>query len=75
MPDAQMGLIFKWNVLNDEMSFDDEVVDFTVGCTVNLFTREPQQCQLIIKSTCYKNFTIIADLSETTEQLMERIQT
>jgi len=59
------------------MPFDDEKVDIAVGCTLDLFIRESSpdiSCQLIIKSTCFKNFTLIADLDETTEQLKSRIE-
>ena len=73
VPDSQIGLIYKWNILSDEMSFDDETMDLTVGCTLDLFIREPDQCSLIFKNPSYKNFTLVADLSETTAQLMTRI--
>ena len=66
MPDEQLGLIHKWGLLSDDMPFDDETVDIAVGCTLDLFIREPEQCKLIFKSTCYKSFTLIADLTETT---------
>ena len=59
------------------MPFDDEIVDVAVGCTLDLFIKEsssPDSCQLIIKSTCFKNFTMVADLNETTEQLKSRIE-
>ena len=75
VPDSQIGLIYKWSQLNDDMTFDDEQVDMAVGCTLDLFIREPDnQCKLIFKSTCYKSFTLIADLAETTQQLMGRIE-
>ena len=73
-PDSQIGLIHKWTVLDDGMGLDDETVDIPVGFTLDLFIREPEQCKLIIKSTCYKSFTIVADLSESVAQLMERIE-
>jgi len=72
--DSEIGLIYRWNQLADEMAFDDEQVDVEVGCTLDLFVREPNECQLIIKSTCYKSFTILADLDATVQQLMTRIE-
>ena len=76
VPDSQIGLIYKWGQLRDDMTFDDEEVDIAVGCTFDLFIKEPEgseRSQLIFKSTCYKSFTLIADLNETPLQLMERI--
>lgn len=52
------------------MAFDDEIVDVAVGCTFELFIQEDNattECQLMIKSTCYKSFVILADLSQTKE--------
>lgn len=76
--DSDIGLIYKWSQLKDEMAFDDEIVDIAVGCTLDLFLKESSSpdscCQLIIKSTCFKNFTLVADLNETTEQLKSRIE-
>ena len=69
-----MGLIYKWSQLDNATTFDDDVLDLGVGCTLDLFTKEPEQCMLIFKSPCYKSFTLIADLSETTQQLMGRIE-
>ena len=42
VPDEQLGLIHKWGVLSDYMPFDDETVDIAVGCTLDLFIREPE---------------------------------
>ena len=59
------------------MPFDDEKVDVPVGCTFDLFVQEDNfgsSCQLLIKSTCFESFVILADLEQTTVQLMERIQ-
>ena len=60
-------------MLDDEMGLDDETVDLAVGCTLDLFVRQADQCKLIFKSTCYKSFTLVVDLSETLDQLKERI--
>ena len=50
------------------MTFDDADADIAVGCTFDLFIKEADnQCKLIFKSTCYKSFTLIADLAETTQ--------
>ena len=74
VPDSQIGLIHKWSMLDDELAFDDEKEDIAVGCTLNLFIREPEQCKLVFKSTVYRSFTLIADLQETPAQLMARIE-
>ena len=42
VPDEQLGLIHKWSLLSDDMPFDDEQVDIAVGCTLDLFIREPE---------------------------------
>ena len=65
VPDSEMGLIYKWNQLADDMAFDDENVDIAVGCTLDLFFREPAATKLVFKSTCYKSFTLAVDLGET----------
>ena len=62
VPDNRIGLVHKWSILSDETAFDDEKENIAVGCTLNLFIREPEKCKLVFKSTCYKNFTLIADL-------------
>lgn len=63
------------------MPFDDEKEDIDVGCTLDLFLRSNNDtnqstgsCQLIIKSTCFKSFTIFADLNDCTEQLKANIE-
>jgi len=35
--DHLIKLIYKWNQLDDDMAFDDEQVDVSVGCTIDLF--------------------------------------
>ena len=72
--EAEIGLIYKWGQLADDMAFDDEVVDVAVGCTLDLFVREPGKTIVIFKSTCYKSFILPVDLSETTGQLKARIE-
>ena len=75
--DSQIKLVYKWDMLQDAMPFDDEKVDVAVGCTFDLFVQEDNvgtSCQLLIKSTCFGSFVILADLEQTTAQLMERIQ-
>ena len=72
--DSQIGLIYKWDQLKDDMAWENEQADVAVGCTLDLFIRDPTQSQLIIKSTCYKTFTISVDLHESTEQLKARIE-
>ena len=42
MPDSCIGLIYKWSQLSDGMTFDDEEVDVAVGCTIDLFIKEPE---------------------------------
>ena len=42
MPDSRIGLIYKWSQLIDAMTFDDEEVDVAVGCSIDLFIKEPE---------------------------------
>ena len=42
VPDSRIGLVYKWSQLEDGMTFDDEEVDVAVGCTIDLFIKEPE---------------------------------
>ena len=42
VPNERIGLVYKWNQLRDEMTFDDEQVDVTVGCTLDFFVKEEE---------------------------------
>lgn len=57
------------------MAFDDETVDVAVGCTFDLYIQQnsANECLLLIKSTCYKTFVILADLGQAAQDLMVRI--